>query len=154
RMVLHALREAGRTETTLETLTAAGRERLLNAIVEQELYALAAREEGLDRDPDVRFWIDQAVADVLAKRYLERRVRQVVVTDEALKAFYDAHRDLFTTPSRVKVRHIVVATRAEADAVLAEIENGRDFVETATARSIDAGTRERGGDLGWVTRGV
>jgi peptidyl-prolyl cis-trans isomerase C len=154
RMVLSAMREAGRVDSTLQTVTAAGRERLLDALVERDLYAIAAREDELDRQADVRFWIDQAVGEVLAKAYLERAAQQVDVTDDALHAFYDAHHDLFVKPSRVKARHIVVASRTEADAALAEIANGRAFADVATQRSIDAGTRPRGGDLGWVTRGV
>jgi peptidyl-prolyl cis-trans isomerase C len=154
RQLLRAMREAGRTDTTLETLTPLGRERLLNALVEKDLYALAAREDGLDRREDVRFWIDQAVTEVLAKKYLEHKARQVDVSDAALRAFYDAHPDLLATPRRVKVRHIVLASKAEADAALAEARAGREFAQLAQARSVDTATRTQGGDLGWLTRGV
>jgi peptidyl-prolyl cis-trans isomerase C len=155
RFLILALRQAGRTGTTLETLTPAGRERLLDALVEKDLYATAAREDGLDREPAVRFWVEQAVAEVLAKKYIERKAQQVVVTDDALREFYQRNQASFLTPQRVKVRHILVATRDEANAVLAEANAGtQTFAALAQARSGDAATREQGGDLGWVARGV
>ena len=153
-MVLNAMRRAGSVDTTLETLTAAGQESLLNALVEKQLYALGAREEGLDRQPDVRFWIDQAVSEILARKYLESKAQDVVVTDAALEEFFNAHHDLFVTSGRVKVRHILVRTREDADLVLRDAAAGADFAELAAKRSIDAGTRAEGGDLGWVARGL
>ena len=75
-------------------------------------------------------------------------------TDAALEAFFNAHHDLFVTPGRVKVRHILLRTREDADAVVRESAAGEDFDTLAAKRSIDAGTRARGGDLGWVARGL
>jgi peptidyl-prolyl cis-trans isomerase C len=153
-MVLNEMRRSGSMDTTLGTLTATGREALLNALVEKQLYAIGAREEGLDRQPIVRFWIDQAVSEILARNYLEAKARDVVVTDAALEEFYTAHPDLFTTTGRVKVRHILVRSREDADAVLREARAGEDFEQLAATRSIDAGTRANGGDLGWIARGL
>ncbi len=152
--VMAAMRQSGSVDRALETLTDKGRAALLNALVEKHLYAIAAREEGLDRDTDVRFWIDQSATEILARKYLESKVGKVDVTDPALEAFYRAHSDLFVTPARVKARHIVVQSREEADAVLRDAARGDAFDRLAAERSIDAGTRASGGDLGWITRGV
>jgi peptidyl-prolyl cis-trans isomerase C len=154
RLLMREMRRAGNTETTLETLTAAGRAQLLTALIEKDLYAVGAREAGLDREPEVKFWLDQAVTEVLAKKYLEAKAAAVVVTDAALKEFYDQHRDRFATPSQIRVRHIVLKSREEADAVLAEAKAGKDFARLAEERSEDTGTRAKGGDLGWVPRGL
>jgi peptidyl-prolyl cis-trans isomerase C len=153
-MVMDAMRRSGNVDRALETLTDQGRAALLNALVEKHLYAIAAREEGLDRDADVRFWLDQSATEILARKYLEAKVRDVVVTDAALETFYRAHTDLFVTPARVKARHIVVRSREEADAVLRDAAGGGTFDRLAAERSLDTGTRAQGGDLGWITRGV
>lgn len=152
--VLRTMRQTGQAETTLQTLTPAGRERLLNALIDRQLYAIGAREDGLDREPDVRFRIEQAVNEVLAQAYLQRATQQVAVTDAALEVFYAEHRDAFVTPLRAKVRHIVLASRDEAESVLKEARSGADFAALARSRSIDEDTRESGGAIGWVTRGV
>ena len=49
-----------------------------------------------------------------------------------------------------RTRHLLVPTRAEASAALAEIQGGAAFAEVAARVSKDPGSKGRGGDLGWV----
>lgn len=49
----------------------------------------------------------------------------------------------------VHARHILVATEAEARAVLARLQAGERFEALAAAVSLDVTTQTRGGDLGW-----
>ncbi len=53
---------------------------------------------------------------------------------------------------RVKARHILVETEADALAVIAELKNGADFAELAEQRSIGPSAPD-GGDLGFFERG-
>ncbi len=76
------------------------------------------------------------------------------ITDAEVRQYYDRHPDLFRTGGRVRASHILVASRADADAVLAELKAGKPFATVARARSADATTAPAGGDLGWVSRGV
>lgn len=57
------------------------------------------------------------------------------------------------------VRHILIGlnqvrdekkARAEIDAVIAQLNAGKDFAELAKAYSDDPGSKQSGGDLGWV----
>ena len=52
-----------------------------------------------------------------------------------------------------RTRHILVPTREEAAAALAEINGGASFASVATRLSRDPGSASKGGDLGWVLRG-
>ncbi len=63
----------------------------------------------------------------------------------------DAHR-LFVPEAR-RVRHLLVDQEREARQLRDAIEQGRGFDELARACSLDAGSRDHGGDLGWVERG-
>ena len=68
-------------------------------------------------------------------------------------------------PEQVSARHILIrverdaeadeveARRAAAQAALERLSAGADFAELARELSEDAGTRERGGDLGFFRRG-
>jgi len=72
---------------------------------------------------------------------------------------YGELRDLFasrapTSEEQVHSRHILVETEEEAQTILARLEAGEDFISLAKEISIDEGTREDGGDLGWFPRGV
>ena len=68
------------------------------------------------------------------------------VTDEAVQSFYDEN--ISSYENQVCVRHILVETAEEADAVLAELEGGADFATIAADRSIDPSAATNGGDLG------
>jgi peptidyl-prolyl cis-trans isomerase D len=86
------------------------------------------------------------------------------VSDAQLHGFYDAHKEQFRTPERVKVRHILFKTtekpqdqvakiRAQAEDILKQVKNGGDFAKLAEKYSEDPGSGKQGGDLGWVVRG-
>jgi foldase protein PrsA len=77
------------------------------------------------------------------------------VSETDLKAYYDKNKENFaTTPKEVKASHILLQTKAEADAVLAELKAGKDFATLAKAKSQDPGSKAKGGDLGFFPRGV
>src|ERR1051326_4453564 len=81
-----------------------------------------------------------------------------------LRAFYDAHRDQFRTPDRVRVRHILLQTvgkspgevakiKAKAEDLLKQGKAGGDFAELAKKNSEDPSAKDKGAECGWMTRG-
>lgn len=54
----------------------------------------------------------------------------------------------------VHFRRILVSEQQTADDIRDEIEAGADFAVLASENSLDTTTKENGGDLGWVPRGV
>jgi peptidyl-prolyl cis-trans isomerase SurA len=87
------------------------------------------------------------------------------VTDAEVQDAFE--RNKATLPRRepsVSWRQIVVAphptpaarefARVKAESLLAEIRNGGDFELLAKRESMDPGSREKGGDLGWNRRGI
>ncbi|MBH5318668.1 peptidylprolyl isomerase [Paenibacillus sp. GSMTC-2017] len=75
------------------------------------------------------------------------------VTDEAVQTFFNENKAAFgTTPEQVRASHILVKTKEEADAILADLKAGADFAETAKAKSTD-GSAAAGGDLNFFPKG-
>jgi peptidyl-prolyl cis-trans isomerase SurA len=78
-------------------------------------------------------------------------------------AFEKSRADLQKRPATVTFRQIIVAphaspaakarAKAHADSLLAEIRRGGDFEQIAKRESMDPGTKQLGGDLGWNRRG-
>ena len=89
------------------------------------------------------------------------------VTQQELQDYYQRNRAAYQTPERVRVRHILfllrspegeaardpAAVRQQAESALAELRRGKDFAALARQHSDDAGSKEKGGELGWVLRG-
>lgn len=88
----------------------------------------------------------------------------IQVSDAQVQGYYDAHRETYRTPERSHVRHILFETankpkdeqeklKTKAQEVLKQLKGGGDFAKLAKENSGDPGTKDKGGDLGWVTRG-
>jgi peptidyl-prolyl cis-trans isomerase C len=149
---LEATRAQGGYLQRVTTLTPEGQQRIFQTLIDQRLFAAAAREAGLDRDLALASENESVTASRLAARHRDRVLGQSGEGD--LRAYYAANADKFRSGARVKARHILVKTREEAMSALAEIRSGTDFAELAGRISIDATSRRAGGDLGWVGRGV
>ncbi len=72
------------------------------------------------------------------------------ITEADLLAYFDAYKTDFDEEALVSLRRIVSVSEADALSVVDEIGQGGDFAEIAKEKSIDAQTRDLGGDMGWV----
>ncbi len=72
------------------------------------------------------------------------------MTEEDAQAYFDEHRNDYAI--QVRLAHILVRNRDEAERALAQLETGSPFESVAQSFSIDQ-TASLGGDLGYVRRG-
>ncbi len=95
---------------------------------------------------------------------LKKRAKPANVTEEEVTAAFERSRtDLQKRPATVTFRQIIVTpkaspaakakAKARADSLLLEIRKGGDFELIAKRESMDPGTKQLGGDLGWNRRG-
>jgi EpsD family peptidyl-prolyl cis-trans isomerase len=70
--------------------------RMLDVLIEQELAAQAARQKGLERDPNVVQTLEVVRREVLARAYQDQMAAQVSGPSSAeIDRYYDAHPELF-----------------------------------------------------------
>jgi peptidyl-prolyl cis-trans isomerase SurA len=106
----------------------------------------------------------ETITRTVRKLREDGKIVQANVTDAEVQEAYDRNRT--TLPKReasVTWRQIIIApkptaaakdrARAKADSVLAEIKSGGDFEMLAKRESMDPGSKDNGGDLGWNRRG-
>lgn len=103
---------------------------------------------------------------ILRMRAINTIVRpKVSISDEDVRARYEAQSRRSTGVSEVKLQHVLIAVpeepseaeleaaRAKATDVLERARAGEDFAKLAELHSDDAATKNLGGDLGWIQRG-
>ena len=125
-------------------------ETLVSFMVERLLAANAGREAGLENSPEVEkrvaFLKQKALQDVYVGRLLMERV-----DEDAVTAYYQKNIVEGPKQEEVRARHILVDSREEAEAVIAAVKNGGDFIELAKKRS-KGPSGAGGGDLGYFDR--
>ena len=124
--------------------------RILDQLINQKALVVVARQEGLDRDPQVKMQMADAAEQALQSAAIRRAVAPLV-TEDAVKAAYD--KDVAGRPpeEEVHARHILVANEADAVKIIGELKKGADFATLAKANSTDPGAAN-GGDLGWFKK--
>lgn len=80
--------------------------------------------------------------------------KDVKVSEDELKKYYDEHKDEFKEQEQVKARHILVADEKTAKEIKKELVAGADFAELAKAKSTDTASKDAGGDLGYFAQGA
>lgn len=122
---------------------------LLQRMIELRLLASAAREEGLDKQTKTKAQIQNAVDNQLANDYLSNYLQHMKVTDAELKPEYDKFVKGYPSTMEYKAAHILVKTKAEAEAIIKQLDNGASFATLAKEKSQDPGSAKAGGELGW-----
>lgn len=140
--------------------------KLLQKLIQERVLASDARRAGIDRDPGVREQLDIMTNNQLTSVFLKREVAdKISVSDAEARIYYQLHKDDYKTQESVRVRHILVkadkgsnedtlkAAREKAESVLKRIRAGEDFATVAGEVSDDTGSKGKGGDLGFFTKG-
>jgi peptidyl-prolyl cis-trans isomerase D len=94
------------------------------------------------------------------------QIRQnLQVSDDMLKQQYQANIQQYQVPNRVHVEHILFMTvgkttdaeveevKKKAEDVLNQVKKGGKFEDLAKKYSEDPGSKDKGGDLSWITQG-
>jgi foldase protein PrsA len=107
----------------------------------EEKFAAALKQHGQTRE---QFKHD-LVFDETLRRIL---IRDIPVDDPTLQRFFEANRATFEH-REIHHRHILGRTEEEAKDIKTQLDGGADFSSLANARSNDANSFQKGGDMGW-----
>ena len=123
---------------------------VLDRLTELELVSQEAVRLGLDKNSDTRQELDISRQNVLANALMQDRAKNAVVTEGALRSEYDDMKN-DVGAKEYDVRHILVGSKEEADKLIAKLKKTPgDFDKLAKSESKDAGSKEHGGQLGWI----
>lgn len=80
--------------------------------------------------------------DLLVKTFQQNIMDEMKVTDEDAKKYFEENKDDIIT---IRLEHILLKEKSEAEAVLKKIKEGADFAQLAISA-------ENGGDIGYITK--
>lgn len=98
-------------------------------------------------------------------KYMKTLSDEAQLTDADLRRVYESNlfrekvteakvADVSQKQDQVWARHILVATLEEAQQVQKRLKSGENFIAIAQEVSLDPGSKDAGGDLGWFGTGV
>jgi len=122
---------------------------VLDYVIDGTLVAQKAAADKLDQDPNFAMKLAYYHDKILMESLLTK-VAEEAATPENLQKTYDAAAKAQKPETEIHARHILVDTRAEAEAALKRIKAGEDFAKVAKEVSKDSSAD--GGDLGWFTK--
>jgi len=123
-------------------------------LITEEILAIEAEAAGID-SPSVADATGrpEALSRVVAS-LVEQVTASVTVPEWHIRAYYGRNRDRYRIPEARRVRHVLLADAETARWVVERIRSGSRFGTLARRYTIDSGSRDSGGDLGEVRRGV
>ncbi len=144
------------------------KKKLLQSLVEREAMVLEAKRLGLDKDPNVVRGLKKILARQLVNEEFNKKLaKQIEISEEQIKSFYDENHDRYHAPEKVRVHKIFIKgsksdsqarkqARAKAKKLLAQLkakpQDRRLFIQLARENSDDVATRPIGGDTNFKTR--
>jgi parvulin-like peptidyl-prolyl isomerase len=122
---------------------------LLERSLRFEILAAEALRLGYDKGAAVRLAVKQNAVQTLIKQEFDDKITTESIADEQVAKYYAEHRDEFSQPETRRANLLIVASEAEAKALLSEAKAGdlRAFRELVRNKSVDLTNRQRGGDL-------
>lgn len=116
-------------------------------------YWRRAQRAGFEKNPKVKQTIRDYENSFLIEKMKSLLTDSVRVPVDSLHAAYFAQPQNYVHPATVRIREITVANRKQSEYILREAKRGADFAGLARRYSIRKWTAERGGEVGYVTKG-
>ncbi|MCT4508034.1 MAG: peptidylprolyl isomerase [Tepidibacter sp.] len=129
-----------------------GRKKLLEDLINQELFYLNAVENNADEEEEFKNEMKKIKENFLKQYAIGKLLSEVRVEEKEAKEFYENNKEQFKSPEGVQASHILVDDEAKAKEILAEINDGLSF-EDAAKKYSKCPSKERGGDLGLFSKG-
>lgn len=121
--------------------------------VEEQKQYLAQLSRGPLSDEEMSSFKQEEVRALIARlrieKYMSQEVKDIDVSDEELKDYYDLHKREFLRPERVRVSQILLEKEDKAIAILEQVKMTSEETFREIARKESSGVEAaKGGDMG------
>jgi len=148
-----------RVDLRVKVVTAQGqadspelRKAIREDLINIEMMSQEALKKNLDKQGEVIQQLELAKQSVLVAAFVQDYVKSHPISDADITQEYN-HLKSTAGSKEYKVRHILVEKESDAKSIAAKLKKGGDFDKLAKINSKDAGSKDHGGDLGWIPVG-
>lgn len=143
-----------RAKTGKRSLESQEKFELVKSAVRRYLILQQKEIAELRKSEKIRQQIKELEDRLVLAAYLEKHVGQnLTVSDAELQEYYKAHLSSFSSPAKVKAKHILLRSEQEAKPVLEKLRKGAEFSAMAKQYSIDLPMALEGGSMGTIEKG-
>ena len=130
------------------------KKQILQNLIRRQLILQQKAVQDLRRDEDIIKKVRNYEDNLVIKAFLGEKIgTKLKVSEEELKKYYKENIREFSSPPKVKARHILLRNQEEAEKVLSRLRGGEDFGQLAKDFSIDLPNALEGGSLGVIKKG-
>ncbi len=125
----------------------------LNRQVNDSLVIREAHKLGYDQLPEIAGEVEKLKQKRTLMRFYNYTSSTIKVPEDTVRLFFESRKEEFMIQAGHTASKLVTRTRAEAESLLALIEQGESFEELARENSVDPFTAPDGGDMGFMAKG-
>ncbi len=130
------------------------KEDLLQQLITQTLLVQQANNLNLQSDPEISFQIKNTIDQILIQVLLEREIiEKTFLEDNEIQSYYDENKENYWKEEEIYALNIIVESEEEANEIIQQLKEGKDFSEIAKEKSI-ASSASIGGDIGFISKGT
>ena len=130
-----------------------GRTAVLEQLIAQRLFLLDAQRNLYEREQAFKDQLAAVKEQLLMEYAITKCVDSVRVTEDDVRAYYDAHKDEMVQDETVNASHILVDSEEKANELLTAINAGEISFEDAARENSSCPSSAQGGNLGDFGRG-
>lgn len=129
------------------------RQQYLEQLIALRAFAQFGEDQKLDETEEFQKIMENARKDILAQMAMAGVMKDIRVTDEEARAYYEANSRQFDKGATVNARHILTDSEEKCSEILEGIVSGKVKFEEAAKEHSTCPSGAKGGDLGEFGRG-
>ncbi|MDB2405692.1 peptidylprolyl isomerase, partial [Arcobacteraceae bacterium] len=137
-----------------ESLSKEQQKQMISGLVEQKLLTNEAYKSDIPNQKEYKKELEKFKKTLAFQFWIRDFSKSITVSDKDVQKFYNENKAQLKSPAQLKASHILVKTKKEADAIIADLSKSSDlkksFTKTAQEKSTGP-SGANGGELGWFT---
>ena len=129
------------------------REQYTEQFIDLYLFAQLGKDEKMDETDEFKEIMEGARRDILAQLSMRDMLKDITVTEEEQKAFYEENKAQFGKGATVSAKHILTDSEEKCQTILKNIKAGEKTFEDAAREFSTCPSGAKGGDLGEFGKG-